>query len=299
MARVTLLMFSGRRNPSRELTRERAAALRETLGGLFVRSAAYRYEDIGGLGYRGVLIEFAPPETELRGHHLGPLIVFGGMVQDLKNNRAANDSDSRLEDQLVDQFAADEVVFRLAKARKVRDLYKDQRCRRHPPPPVVKGLSGRRLYAPASWNGAYINDNNCYSYANDRLFTTGSGATPGSGGGDVVPSSWDDCDPVARSLRADGLEPIALDDVNEPQLEHRGWPVALYIGMQVNGVYTDYHFYRQDRSGLWSHKPGGFKVRNCDESGRSITDIRSGSFNHLDYEYCGVFETHGGVTIDQ
>jgi len=34
----------------------------------------------------------------------------------------------------------------------------------------------------------------------------------------------------------------------------------------------DYHFYRQDRSGMWSHKPGGRPVTNKDGSGRPIYD---------------------------
>jgi hypothetical protein len=36
----------------------------------------------------------------------------------------------------------------------------------------------------------------------------------------------------------------------------------------------DYHFYRQDSSGYWSHKPGGMKVTNKDQSGLPIYDPR-------------------------
>ena len=35
---------------------------------------------------------------------------------------------------------------------------------------------------------------------------------------------------------------------------------------------SDYHFYRQDASGLWSHKNGGMPARNKDESGNLIED---------------------------
>ena len=34
----------------------------------------------------------------------------------------------------------------------------------------------------------------------------------------------------------------------------------------------DYHFYRQDKNGLWSHKPGGTAVTNKDASKRPIYD---------------------------
>ncbi len=33
---------------------------------------------------------------------------------------------------------------------------------------------------------------------------------------------------------------------------------------------NDYHFYRQDSNGLWSHKPGGMPVTNRDASGKLI-----------------------------
>ncbi len=35
---------------------------------------------------------------------------------------------------------------------------------------------------------------------------------------------------------------------------------------------SDYHFYRQDASGIWSHKNGGNIARNTDESGNLIYD---------------------------
>jgi hypothetical protein len=35
---------------------------------------------------------------------------------------------------------------------------------------------------------------------------------------------------------------------------------------------NDYHFYRQDRGGLWSHKPGGGAVTNRDAAGNLIYD---------------------------
>lgn len=35
---------------------------------------------------------------------------------------------------------------------------------------------------------------------------------------------------------------------------------------------SDYHFYRQDASGLWSHKNGGNVARNTDDSGNLIHD---------------------------
>lgn len=54
----------------------------------------------------------------------------------------------------------------------------------------------------------------------------------------------------------------------------------------------DYHFYRQDRSGMWSHKPGGRPVTNKDASGRPIYDpslaYRITKEANLNYhQFCG------------
>jgi hypothetical protein len=54
----------------------------------------------------------------------------------------------------------------------------------------------------------------------------------------------------------------------------------------------DYHFYRQDRGGLWSHKPGSGKVTNRDANGELIydpslaaRDYSRGADDKLNYKY--------------
>jgi hypothetical protein len=58
----------------------------------------------------------------------------------------------------------------------------------------------------------------------------------------------------------------------------------------------DYHFYRQDKNGMWSHKPGGTEVTNKDATGRLIYDPGLAARNYttddstLDYDTsCGYF----------
>ncbi len=52
----------------------------------------------------------------------------------------------------------------------------------------------------------------------------------------------------------------------------------------------DYHFYRQDKTTMWSHKPGGTKVTNQDASKRPIYDPAlanrdyTDNNGHLDYD---------------
>jgi hypothetical protein len=43
----------------------------------------------------------------------------------------------------------------------------------------------------------------------------------------------------------------------------------------------DYHFFRQDTNGLWSHKPGGTAVTDKDSSGRPIYDPKLANRNYL------------------
>jgi len=42
----------------------------------------------------------------------------------------------------------------------------------------------------------------------------------------------------------------------------------------------DYHFFRQDSNGLWSHKPGGTAVTNKDADGRLIYDPKLANRNY-------------------
>lgn len=44
----------------------------------------------------------------------------------------------------------------------------------------------------------------------------------------------------------------------------------------------DYHFYRQDSNGMWSHKPGGTAVTNLDAAGNEIYDPQIADRNYDD-----------------
>lgn len=62
------------------------------------------------------------------------------------------------------------------------------------------------------------------------------------------------------------------------------YKIALYL----KNNYTDYHFYRQDDNGLWSHKDSWRKASNRDYDGKLITNIQSanrGKYTIL----CGFF----------
>jgi hypothetical protein len=106
--------------------------------------------------------------------------------------------------------------------------------------------------------------NNCYAYANNQA--TDTFPQPGRAGGDPIRSL--DCAGVRPAAESDGL--AACANFTAPLTEGEGWYVALVIWPQ-----EDYHWYRQDNSGCWSHKPGETEATNLDNSGNQITDPRT------------------------
>ena len=63
-----------------------------------------------------------------------------------------------------------------------------------------------------------------------------------------------------------------------------GYKVALVLGLVKSGgsVDQDYHWYRQDAGGKWSHKPGGKKATDKDQSGNEITDPETADRGKVD-----------------
>lgn len=132
-------------------------------------------------------------------------------------------------------------------------------------------------YEPEKWNdGGYIyNDeygniigfdptkqltNNCYSYALDDIDNGNfHGLQPGDAGGHPITSYADiNLDYVLQASISDGR-------VKQPNLWNK-------LGFGKKGYYSvylvidqgkDYHWYRQDKGGTWSHKPGITPVKNA------------------------------------
>ena len=71
----------------------------------------------------------------------------------------------------------------------------------------------------------------------------------------------------------------------------KGWYVALVVWPG-----TDYHWYRQDKVGCWSHKPGQTAVRNVDNAGQPIADPKT--CNRGPYTvFCSYMVTKRGLSI--
>jgi hypothetical protein len=141
-------------------------------------------------------------------------------------------------------------------------------------------------YEPDKWNDGpgdpptpdkQQGSNNCYRYAVNDHTATGGFARPGRNGGNNPPrpgtkdhpKAGYDCAAFKAAAKADGLANSTKDAVCD-----NGYKVALVVGFVQQGddVVQDYHWYRQDADGSWSHKPGGQPATNKDSGGNGINN---------------------------
>lgn len=134
------------------------------------------------------------------------------------------------------------------------------------------------VYEPAKWNdnnGIQFN-NNCYNYACN--LRTNTYAQPGRASGNEYTALQ--CPEVTAGALSDGLEAVAPGLGPCSGCCHR---VALVMAPGY-----DFHWYRRDADGWWSHKPGGTEARNTDNSGNLISDPRTADRGPYT-EFCGFF----------
>lgn len=138
---------------------------------------------------------------------------------------------------------------------------------------------GRTAYQPTYWNdgGTRQRYNNCYNYANGRATNTFAQPGRASGGGQAGSMS---CAAVRAAAERDGLEPIADTAINATSYKN---VVALVVAPGY-----DYHWYRRDGNGKWTHKPGQTAATNRDNSGNEIADPRNANRGPYS-DFCGFY----------
>jgi hypothetical protein len=140
-------------------------------------------------------------------------------------------------------------------------------------------------YNPKKWNDniKIKGNHNCFSYMLDAssVFSTGK-AQPGySAGYPSLKHSDYDCNTFLKRLKKDAPS-LYTTTLNVPC--KKGFHKA-FIAMDDHTDHTDYHFYRQDRNGFWSHKPGLTDVTNLDASGKKIKNPLTADRNYTNYKY--------------
>ena len=152
-------------------------------------------------------------------------------------------------------------------------------------------------YEPDKWNDDNIRpNNNCYSYALDIMMDK-DGLQPGYSQGKRVSR-------YSENYNSEILE-LALADgrIKRPTLLNKlgfgkkgNYKVYLVFGTYIDHsghLAHDYHWYRQDKKGQWSHKPGYTgKVKNVDASGSII--MNPVKANH---HYQTIFYNQGGIIL--
>lgn len=137
---------------------------------------------------------------------------------------------------------------------------------------------GRPNFEPSFWNGnSRQGSNNCYNYANNKA--TNTFAQPGKAAGSA--NGIMTCSAAIQAVIADGLEYLGTNYPN-PILNFKSG-IALVVA-----PYYDFHFYRLDDNGNWTHKPGGNVSTNLDNSGNVITDPRTAN-RGVYTNFCGFF----------
>ena len=140
-------------------------------------------------------------------------------------------------------------------------------------------LSGSELaYEPGKWtnNNKIKSGNNCLSYALGKIrFGSEGKPQPGyaSGHGELQNADYK-CDKFYDRVKQDSPATY-LEKFDEPCAK------GFYkIFLTINSKGEDYHWYRQDKNGYFSHKRGSSDVYDVDASGEKIKNPVTANRNY-------------------
>lgn len=142
-------------------------------------------------------------------------------------------------------------------------------------------------YDPAAWAGIPSANNNCYGYALNNQLHEPSGNSiwrkqqPGeyynAHSTDRIPEGYQS--PASNIVNSVLKDFAKYNSVNGTSLtftpigRYETCPPGTYkVALVAAPSISDYHWYRQDADGLWSHKRGTTAVKRTDESGKLIID---------------------------
>ena len=132
-------------------------------------------------------------------------------------------------------------------------------------------------YDPKIWNEDYKtkNSHNCYSYAMGKIVKElKSKAQPGySSAYDHIELNNYKCSSFYKRLKKDAPG-SHLQYFDKPCLK------GFYKVFLTLDKENDYHWYRQDSNGYWSHKPGSSKVTNLDADDKKIKNPSKANRNY-------------------
>lgn len=135
------------------------------------------------------------------------------------------------------------------------------------------------IYEPQIWNdnGIIQYSTNCYAYALNMMdgFSYGDKLQPGELSGNMITELSVKSIVDASIADAEATGRIFQRAETDKACPSNTYKVALVIAPGV-----DYHWYRQNPDGTWSHKPGHTEVTNEDASGKTIKDPQRADRNY-------------------
>jgi len=147
-------------------------------------------------------------------------------------------------------------------------------------------LSGSEpKYDPDKWNlkKNIKYNHNCYSYAVNHLNPGRKGKSqPGYFSGyDHIKENEYSCKNFYHRIK-DDIPSTYLTSFEQPC--KKGFHKA-FIAIDDKESDKDYHFYRQDANGKWSHKPGRTDVRDFDASDEKIENPLTANRDYKEFYY--------------
>ncbi len=283
--RITIDLFSGRPNPSVVVTGMEEREIRERLGtaataGGRARTTKPARPSPPVLGYRGLVVE-PLADDEQPGARAGTrrravraaapaaaLRVARGIVQ--RAGLAAAVRDPGIEDHVLSPagpfhgagFAPrffDHLAHELARSRRAQAVSRASRVAAGEP----DGCACAPLWEPEWWNdgGPHQLNNNCYNYATN--YRTDTYAQPGKANGAIYAAM------TIAAVSGGALADALLAAPVKNKCPKKGHLVALFL------YEYDFHWYRKQRSGYWTHKPGGDLATQVDNANALIADPRT------------------------
>jgi hypothetical protein len=145
------------------------------------------------------------------------------------------------------------------------------------------------VYQPGVWNGnrAIQLSTNCYAYACDDPYGHPFGYRPQPGEFGMYHNNTMQPTHVRYAVMQDDLHRNARQMErliplvrlrNDPVPDNVANAPGYYLIALITAPGMDYHWVRQDRNGMWSHKPGHTAATNLDSNNRPIYDPRDATF---------------------
>jgi hypothetical protein len=293
--RVTLDIFSGRPNPTWQLSERQTRQLRERTA-VQPGDAAALVAPVAGtqLGFRGVTLsedragEIAPSTSpqQLRiaavsDRAAAASVAALGTDADIDTVAWLLETARRVPDDLTaavaDQLAALRVGVQARAATEEKAAAPTEVDRNDALAVALEENSCQPYLSPkrfAFWNSPGVQPyNNCYNYATN--FASGTLAQPGRRSGQVYSSFH--CADIAAAAMRDGVRPSCRGET----------------GVVALGVWPgfDFHWWRLHPDGFWAHKIGWWPAQDRDNSFRPIGDgLTPASCDRGPYsDFCGYF----------